>query len=449
MLKYRNRSGIVFSATLIACLLTFPYEAWGAVFQSTDTPRSIPDGQLIPIVSAINIGEANSVRAMDEVEINLEINHADVTELEISLIYQGSDGLTKNIGLFDGSGVSMGENLDITFSTAGTRRPSEQGRPPFDVGIYTSEIGGEFGLAELEGLTSWGSWTLLVSDDSTGTLGTLESWSLSITGSGETDPGGGSGGGESEVAVPSVAGLSRTAAESFITNAGLVVGAVTEVFSDTVESGTVISAQPASGTMVASGSTINLTVSIGVEMVAVPALSGLSQAGAESALSNSGLTVGSVTEVANNTVDIGDVVSSQPASDTMVARGSSVDLVISSGPEQVSVPSIAGFSQNGAENAIRSAGLSVGAVTEVFSDVAIGNVISQDPASGSLVSAGSEVNFTVSKGPDTTVPTPTTPGCPPQSMSGAIEAVKRSVGDFFLLGLSMVTLLGFSARRKG
>ena len=53
-----------------------------------------------------------------------------------------------------------------------------------------------------------------------------------------------------------------------------------------------------------------------------------------------------------------------------------------------------------AEGAIKSAGLTVGAVTEAYSDtVKVGDVISQNPAAGSGVAKGSAVDLVISNGP--------------------------------------------------
>jgi hypothetical protein len=67
---------------------------------------------------------------------------------------------------------------------------------------------------------------------------------------------------------------------------------------------------------------------------------------------------------------------------------------------QVSVPNVVGDTQAAATAAITSAGLVVGTVTVAFSStVPSGNVISESPAAGTLVVAGSVVNLVVSTGP--------------------------------------------------
>ena len=64
------------------------------------------------------------------------------------------------------------------------------------------------------------------------------------------------------------------------------------------------------------------------------------------------------------------------------------------------VPNVVGLTQAAATTAITGAGLVVGTVTTPASGtVAAGNVISESPAAGTSVSAGSAVNLVVSSGP--------------------------------------------------
>ena len=63
--------------------------------------------------------------------------------------------------------------------------------------------------------------------------------------------------------VPDVVGMTQANATTAITAAGLVVGVVTEEFSDTVLSGNVISSNPDAGSVVPAGSQVDLIVSKG------------------------------------------------------------------------------------------------------------------------------------------------------------------------------------------
>jgi beta-lactam-binding protein with PASTA domain len=131
-----------------------------------------------------------------------------------------------------------------------------------------------------------------------------------------------------------------------------------------------------------------------------PNVIGQARATAEGNITAAGLSVGNVTEQNSDTVAAGNVISQAPAAGSTVDTGSAVNLVVSLGPVQVDVPNVVGQAQATAEGNITAAGLSVGNVTEQNSDtVAAGNVISQDPAGGSTVDAGSAVDLVVSLGP--------------------------------------------------
>jgi TolB protein len=73
------------------------------------------------------------------------------------------------------------------------------------------------------------------------------------------------------------------------------------------------------------------TFSLGLALVAVPDVNGLSQADAQAAILAAGLTVGTVTTANNGTVPAGKVISQNPAIGANVAPGSPVNLVVSSG----------------------------------------------------------------------------------------------------------------------
>src|ERR1700692_465811 len=202
-----------------------------------------------------------------------------------------------------------------------------------------------------------------------------------------------------KVTVPNVEGLTQAAATTAITGAKLMVGTVTQHASDRVATGKVISQDPASGSSVAQGSPVNLVISLGPQMVTVPNVEGLTQDAATTAITAAKLMGGTIPQQTSNTVTTGKVISQDPASGNSVAPGSPVNLVISSGPQMVTVPNVEGLTQDAAATAIRAAKLTVGTITQQTSNtVVIGNVIRQDPASGSSVAQGSPVNLVISSG---------------------------------------------------
>ncbi len=134
---------------------------------------------------------------------------------------------------------------------------------------------------------------------------------------------------KSEVNVPNVVGLTHADANTAITEAGLIVGTITNDYNDTVAAGSVISQHPAGGTAAAGGSDVNFVVSLGRPVV--PDVVGQTQEDAIAAITAVDLTVGTVTQEHSDTVGVGLIISQSPASSTVVNVGSAVDMVVSLG----------------------------------------------------------------------------------------------------------------------
>jgi len=205
--------------------------------------------------------------------------------------------------------------------------------------------------------------------------------------------------GQQMLPVPNVVGMTQTDAEAAITGAGLTVATITQEYSDTIPVGNVISQDPLAGVSVVIGSAVNLVISLGQQMATVPGVVGMAQAEAEAAIAGANLTVGTITQEYSDTVPVGNVISQSPIGGTSVVINSAVDLVISLGPEMVTVPGVVGMAQADAEAAITSANLTVGTITQEYSDtVPAGDVISQDPVGGTSVVINSAVDLVVSLG---------------------------------------------------
>jgi len=81
---------------------------------------------------------------------------------------------------------------------------------------------------------------------------------------------------------------------------------------------------------------VNLVVSTGPATVLVPNVVGLTQTAASTSIRGAGLVVGTVSTGSNSTVPSGSVISEAPLAGTSVAVGSSVNLVVSTGPAPTS-----------------------------------------------------------------------------------------------------------------
>jgi len=193
--------------------------------------------------------------------------------------------------------------------------------------------------------------------------------------------------------VPTVVGMTQAAATSTITAATLTVGPLAWQYSDTVPAGLVISQSPVGGTPATVGMAVNMTISLGRP---VPRVVGMTESAATSAITSVGLTVGPITRQYSETAS-GFVIGQHPIGGTPVSGGSSVDLIVSLG-NQPAVPNVVGMTQTAATTAITAVSLATGAVTEQYSgSIPAGNVISQNPATGTIVNIGSDVNLVISR----------------------------------------------------
>jgi serine/threonine protein kinase len=120
----------------------------------------------------------------------------------------------------------------------------------------------------------------------------------------------------------------------------------------------------------------------------------------------------------------GIVIDQSPLGGSKADKGSTVQLTVSQGPGNGSVPAVQGLQLAVAEANIRRAKLKVGRIVQQSStDYAAGEVIDTSPAAGITTSVGTEVVITVSSGP-AKVPIPDVVG---QSQSSA-KATLRAAG---------------------
>lgn len=132
--------------------------------------------------------------------------------------------------------------------------------------------------------------------------------------------------------------------------------------------------------------------------VSVPNVVGATYDSAATALEKRDLVPVKVEENSDD-VDKGTVIRTEPGSGTNVGRSQNIRVIVSLGPEQVTVPDLANQAQDAAQKALESAGFTVGAINSDYSpDVPEGTVMSSDPAAGSQHSKGTVVNLTVSNG---------------------------------------------------
>ena len=170
-----------------------------------------------------------------------------------------------------------------------------------------------------------------------------------------------------------------------------------------LQPGEIMNQDPAAGIMVKKDADVELLVNGGVGQVEVPDVvtDHMTLEEAQQAIEDAGLH-SQVENVADDEVEEGRVISTNPEPGTMVDSGSTVTLRVSTGPaeEMVTVPDgLVGDTLANVSAKLEEAGLVVGNVNrDDTSTLTVDTVISLSPNEGSEISKGSTVDITVSSG---------------------------------------------------
>lgn len=207
------------------------------------------------------------------------------------------------------------------------------------------------------------------------------------------------------------------------------------VQSITVPAGSIVSQQPARGTVLKEGSTVRVVPSRGVPNVTVPHLSQqIDCALARQLLTEAHLKAQCPALSAySQTIPAGDVINWSYHGrlyPTTAPYGSVIAVAISEGKPPVQLPSFTGQTWAQASATLTSDGLSPKEVKAYSTTVPAGEVASITPAPGVTVPAASTVTVTVSKGPQT-VAVPKIVGDSVTKATAALQKVGLVVGHVY------------------
>ena len=130
-----------------------------------------------------------------------------------------------------------------------------------------------------------------------------------------------------------------------------------------------------------------------------PALATLSRAEAEQVAGRAGLGV-RFTEEFSESVQSGLVIDTDPGAGSKIVKGGRIEATVSRGPERFPMPTVVGLSRPAAESAVQEANLTLGRVTEKYSEtVRTGIVLSASKKPGTSLKRDAIVDLVISKGP--------------------------------------------------
>ncbi len=200
--------------------------------------------------------------------------------------------------------------------------------------------------------------------------------------------------GTEQVSVPDLKGQTEEEAMRTLSSYGLNGQKGDAVYSDNVKEDCVAEQEQPAGSSLNKGDTVVFHLSKGAENVSVPNVVGASASNAENSLINAGFKVNSSYRYSSDVAE-GRVISQDPSG--TAAKGSTVTIYVSNGPEEGDVPNVVEESEADATTALKNAGFKVSVKKMASSTVDEGKVISQDTLG--KANKGTTVSITVSTGP--------------------------------------------------
>jgi serine/threonine-protein kinase len=197
--------------------------------------------------------------------------------------------------------------------------------------------------------------------------------------------------GKPKVAIPDVVGEQWTQAKQAIIQAKLVP---VEHNVPGGKKGVVSATDPKVGTKLTEGSKVTVNVESGPTPVQVPDVRGESVSQASATLHADGFNVNTTFVQSNETANT--VISESPAPGTNAPQGSTVNLTVSNGPPQKTVPTVVNETSQQATHDLEAAGFKVTEVMQSTSDPSQNNIVlQQSPNGGSQATQGSTVTIYV------------------------------------------------------
>jgi len=199
--------------------------------------------------------------------------------------------------------------------------------------------------------------------------------------------------------IPDVVGSASDAAVDALRVAGFEVEVAAErEFDLDVPEAHVLSQSPMGSARL--GRSITLVLSAGPKQIEVPDVAGDPADDAVDTLQAAGLD-SAVAEAYHDEVPEGTVVSSDPEAAAVVDEASTVELVVSRGPEPIPVPTVVGSSSDEAAATLDDLDLDIEVAGSRHDEEApAGTVLSQDPQPEATLFRGQAVRVVVSDGPE-------------------------------------------------
>lgn len=197
------------------------------------------------------------------------------------------------------------------------------------------------------------------------------------------------------VTVPSVTGLSVSAARAELASAGLQLVNGQGHNSNTVAAGDVISTDPAAGSRIGRGGRVTVIPSRGPVMLRMPSVTGEPLTQAQQTVRAAGLKAAAPTYQTSDSVPANMVIATNPPAYQFWPAYKPIQLVVSAGPP---LPNFVGQQIEDVQAWAAAAGLGINLVPDNTSALPADTVTSQQPAAGTPITASEVITVNVSTG---------------------------------------------------
>jgi len=220
-----------------------------------------------------------------------------------------------------------------------------------------------------------------------------------------------------EITIPKLVGMGPLEAERVGAASGLQVVFERQFYSPDIPEGRIMTQMPPPGTKVRRGWSVRVAQSLGPQRVAIPDVTGESERAAELNIRRRGLALGSVAQANLPDTPQDQVASQSPPAKASGISAPKISLLVSAGPEPAAyvMPDLTGQPLGSATIALQEAGMRVGKVsmlppstpspsaqgepqaapTAASEPNAASMIVTQTPAPGQKILAGTTVNFEV------------------------------------------------------
>jgi beta-lactam-binding protein with PASTA domain len=200
-----------------------------------------------------------------------------------------------------------------------------------------------------------------------------------------------------EVAVPPLVGVTPQEAERAVAGLGLQISIERQYYSPQIPEGRIMSQLPLPGTKVRRGWQVRVAQSLGPTRVSIPDVTGQSEHAAELNIRRRGLDVASMAEVQAPGIPADQVLAQSPSANATQVAAPKISLLVTAAldPQAFVMPSFVGQPLGSASRSLQDAGFKLGNVNVVV-PASVADVASPSSAPGASAPVSSPVSPLVS-----------------------------------------------------